>query len=213
LSYQQGNEEETMSDYDIPERLEELRAELRAERISYGELAELQDLVEHIDRDDVELLEAAGVPEHRFTKEQLEDLLNVETVLQHYRIAQIWTGLAEYPDDGEHTMAIDEAIEDPYSMDLGEEINSRMLEDVRNFCNAIRPILARAEVPEDGENLTAEQIGHDFSLTRNHHGAGFWDRGWGELGDELTDAAQSMGGAALSAYREDEADSWHFTME
>jgi hypothetical protein len=45
-------------------RLEYLRAELRAERISYGELAELQSLAEHIEPGDVELLEAAGVPEH-----------------------------------------------------------------------------------------------------------------------------------------------------
>lgn len=45
------------------DRLEYLRGELRAERISYGELAELQDLADEIDPDDVELLEAAGVPE------------------------------------------------------------------------------------------------------------------------------------------------------
>lgn len=45
------------------ERLEYLRVELRAERISYGELAELQSLAEYIEPGDVELLEAAGVPE------------------------------------------------------------------------------------------------------------------------------------------------------
>jgi hypothetical protein len=45
------------------ERLEYLRAELRAERISFGELLELQSLAKHIDPSDVELLEAAGVPE------------------------------------------------------------------------------------------------------------------------------------------------------
>ena len=44
-------------------RLEYLRGELRAERISYGELAELQDLAQYIAPGDVELLEAAGVPE------------------------------------------------------------------------------------------------------------------------------------------------------
>lgn len=44
-------------------RLEYLRGELRAERISYGELAELQSLAEYIDKDDVELREAAGIPE------------------------------------------------------------------------------------------------------------------------------------------------------
>lgn len=53
-----------MTKAEIEARLEELRAELRAERISYGELAELQGLAEHIDPGDVELLEAAGVPEH-----------------------------------------------------------------------------------------------------------------------------------------------------
>ena len=48
-------------------RLEYLRGELRGERISYGELMELQSLAEHIKPDDVELLEAAGVLE--FPKE------------------------------------------------------------------------------------------------------------------------------------------------
>jgi hypothetical protein len=47
----------------IKDRLEYLRGELRAERISYGEIAELQSLAEHIEPGDVELLEAAGVPE------------------------------------------------------------------------------------------------------------------------------------------------------
>jgi hypothetical protein len=44
-------------------RLEYLRGELRAERIGTSELHELQGLAEHIDPGDVELLEAAGVPE------------------------------------------------------------------------------------------------------------------------------------------------------
>jgi len=48
----------------IKQRLEYLREELRQERISYDELIELQSLVEHIDLSDVELLEAAGVPEN-----------------------------------------------------------------------------------------------------------------------------------------------------
>ena len=46
-------------------RLEYLRAELRAERISYYELAELQALADsgHVPPDDAEMREAAGVPE------------------------------------------------------------------------------------------------------------------------------------------------------
>lgn len=52
------------ADQDDPAaRLEYLRGELRAERISQDELIELADLAPHIDPDDVELLEPAGVPE------------------------------------------------------------------------------------------------------------------------------------------------------
>ena len=48
----------------MKERLEYLRQELRAERISYGELVELQSLAEYIDEGDVELLEASGIIEN-----------------------------------------------------------------------------------------------------------------------------------------------------
>jgi hypothetical protein len=47
----------------IKKRLEYLRKEIEAERISYLEIAELQCLAEFIDKDDVVLLEWAGVPE------------------------------------------------------------------------------------------------------------------------------------------------------
>ena len=50
---------------EIKQRLEYLRQELRHERISYGELFDLQSLADHISPGDVELLEAAGVPEHK----------------------------------------------------------------------------------------------------------------------------------------------------
>lgn len=47
----------------IKKRLEQIRQALRDQNISYGELAELQGLVEYIDFADVELLEPAGVKE------------------------------------------------------------------------------------------------------------------------------------------------------
>lgn len=36
-------------------------------------------------------------------------------------------------------------------------------------------------------NMTVKQAGHDFLLTRNHHGAGFWDRGLKSIGMELSE--------------------------
>ena len=52
-----------MTKQQINKKLEYLRGEIEAERISYGELAELQTLAEHIDPSDNLLLEWAGVPE------------------------------------------------------------------------------------------------------------------------------------------------------
>lgn len=37
------------------------------------------------------------------------------------------------------------------------------------------------------------QIGHDFWLTRNGHGTGFWDRGYGELGEKVSQIAREFG--------------------
>lgn len=38
------------------------------------------------------------------------------------------------------------------------------------------------------------QAGHDFALTRNHHGAGFWDGDWPkEAGERLTKASYAFG--------------------
>ncbi|MES2360006.1 MAG: hypothetical protein V4529_16825 [Gemmatimonadota bacterium] len=57
------------------ERLEELRAAIRAENISYGELAELQGMADQIPAGDLELLEWAGVPEFpEDTSTELEEL-------------------------------------------------------------------------------------------------------------------------------------------
>lgn len=53
-----------MKQLDIKKRLEYLRQELRLQRISYDELAELQSLAKYIEPEDIELLEAAGVPEN-----------------------------------------------------------------------------------------------------------------------------------------------------
>ena len=52
----------------IKNRLEYLREQIKAENISYGEIAELQGLAKYIEKGDVELLEWAGVKEKQGTK-------------------------------------------------------------------------------------------------------------------------------------------------
>lgn len=59
--------------------------------------------------------------------------------------------------------------------------------DIRDFLSSCDD----AGIPVDEYNDSS--VGHDFWLTRNRHGAGFWDRGW-EHGDELTKVAHTFGG-------------------
>lgn len=61
-------------------------------------------------------------------------------------------------------------LDDP---DVTDEID----DDCRGFCEGAWNLLA---------DLDAAQCGHDFYLTRNGHGAGFWDRGLGHVGSRLT---------------------------
>lgn len=52
----------------------------------------------------------------------------------------------------------------------------------------------------DARNWDSCQFGHDFWLTRNGHGAGFWDRGFPE-GAALTKAAKSFGSIDIYVFR------------
>lgn len=54
---------------------------------------------------------------------------------------------------------------------------------------------------DDVVGMDAGQMGHDLWLTQNGHGAGFWDRGLGEVGERLTDAAKAYGSADVYLLR------------
>lgn len=64
-----------------------------------------------------------------------------------------------------------------------------MLEECRDFIESNHADLAEHDDPS--------QAGHDFWLTRNSHGTGFWDRGLGKLGGRLSDAAKVYGSSEL----------------
>lgn len=60
--------------------------------------------------------------------------------------------------------------------------------DCARFLSMNAMDLTRYEI-SGGFPMPSEHAGHDFLLTRNGHGTGFWDRGLDELGDRLTVAA------------------------
>jgi hypothetical protein len=77
--------------------------------------------------------------------------------------------------------------------DIAPEALAAMRADVEAFERKATEILDTFE----DVDISAESFGHDFWLTRNRHGAGFWDRELGEAGDQLTAAAQAYGESYL----------------
>jgi hypothetical protein len=120
----------------------------------------------------------------------------VETVLEHYIAAALWSSTDESSEAG------GEPLDKNYTADdLAPEAREQMLADVVAFLQGCWGDTWE-EFSIDLTGIEPEQIGHDFWLTRNHHGAGFWDRGLGEAGDKLTTFAHTFGDCHL--YVEDD---------
>lgn len=72
--------------------------------------------------------------------------------------------------------------------DISPTTLKQMIVDCADFQTANAELLAE---------IDPGQAGHDFWLTRNHHGVGFWDRGLGVVGEQLTKAAHEYCGVDL----------------
>lgn len=130
---------------------------------------------------------------------QCEEILGIDAVTEAYLAAQLWTGILDFYTNtlefGGESLTADSVLDSVVTVEeLPEEIKTEAREDVEQFLSMVSPYL---KFWPNAAELTAEQLGHDFSLTRNHHGAGFWDRGLEELGAWLTRVAQSMGSSVI----------------
>ena len=63
---------------------------------------------------------------------------------------------------------------------------TKIIEDCAGFELLNKGLLNAAYLEDYSYN--PERAGHDFWLTRNGHGAGFWDRGLGDIGKKLSAA-------------------------
>lgn len=100
-------------------------------------------------------------------------------MLRAYLVCALWSSIDE---EGE-------------SLDSWADIDDINADTIRN---AARDVVAfRRLAGADLQGISPSQAGRDFWLTRNRHGAGFWDRGLGERGERLSDAARSFGSVAL----------------
>lgn len=124
--------------------------------------------------------------------------MNIDTFVKHYLITALW---AECAEDGT-------PLDDCFNLcDISPKCLVHAKEDCASFINQAGSLLNDAlefykengysNHPDcDGDDEAC--IAHDFLLTRNRHGVGFWDRGMPkELGQKLTALAQSFGEVSL----------------
>jgi hypothetical protein len=79
--------------------------------------------------------------------------------------------------------------------DIAPEAMAKIVADCERFQRECAALLAEAEYEGSRSRQWSKEelAGHDFWLTRCGHGVGFWDRGLGEVGDKLTEAAKKFG--------------------
>jgi hypothetical protein len=91
---------------------------------------------------------------------------------------------------------LDEALGERSLDDLDESAWEAALQDCDAFQQTNELALCAAYETTDSD-YSPRSAGIDFYLTRNGHGAGFWDRGLGSIGDELSKDAKPYGTADL----------------
>lgn len=88
----------------------------------------------------------------------------VSDFIDGYISALLWSSMV-YPSDGEPVNAD--------TFELSTAGRAKCESDCRAFCTKNEEIISQAiSLP----GYDASQAGHDFALTRNGHGAGYWDR-------------------------------------
>lgn len=91
-----------------------------------------------------------------------------------------------------------EPLDGLYSVDdIATEALAQIQADCASFQTANEELISLATSTDSPVMSNRERAAHDFCLTRNGHGAGFWDRDLGELGDQLSDAATAYGTQGL----------------
>ena len=128
----------------------------------------------------------------------IKDRHRIKIMAEHYIIAALW---ADAPEGTRPRVT--------------RQAKEKALTDCLAFCQACGPDVLRDVQRRHADGYGAHPdcgqafpefaaMGHDLWLTRNGHGAGFWDRKEleeGDLGDKLTAIAKGMKEVRFEFYR------------
>lgn len=116
----------------------------------------------------------------------------IASFIEGYLTAALWSSTDTLPGSLDESGEGETVNLDNYEWADGEseKLQAQCISFIHYAENAL---LEYSEKYKPNEHDVWECAGHDFGLTRNGHGVGFWDRGLGELGKRLTDASKAFG--------------------
>ena len=121
-------------------------------------------------------------------------MFKVKQFIRGYVVCALWSSTG--PDEPPHAC---DNLDDIFRVeDISPECRARMRADCLDFIRSNFDDLQEYSRRMGNADWSGEErAGHDFWLTRNGHGTGFWDRGLGDLGDRLSAAARVYRGVDL----------------
>jgi hypothetical protein len=196
------------------ESLGDLAETARAANMSYMQLANLFISADPMDRarawavygevwgwdniddsfDEITLADAEkryGLPPSKYSQTQsvpkVKEWDELDDFTRSYMTTALWSSNDESTPSGGYPM------DDNYDTDdISNETWNEMVKDCEDFQQAQAADLQLA-YNHPKVKYDESSAGHDFWLTRNGHGAGFWDRGLGTVGDRLSKASKPYG--------------------
>ena len=125
----------------------------------------------------------------KMSKGELLDSLDHDEFASQFIETALWSST---DDEGE-------PLDNLYSVeDFTKEALKSLISTAHDF-EAVNEDLLEEAYEATGQD--ASQAGHHFWLTKEGHGAGFWDGAWGDYGDRLTDLSRPYGSDYIYAYR------------
>jgi len=156
-----------------------------------------ETMAEHVDCD----LCAAGVTDAHYPESsEIEPEQPTERELADFTTGYLetlaWIGCYGGDHNGEslHDLTVDDLPADVVTESRGDCLDflAANLGDVREFCEIVGD-WSGTDSRGTGTYPAMNGAGGDFYLSRNGHGAGYFDRGAGKVGDRLQDAARVYG--------------------
>lgn len=127
-------------------------------------------------------------------------MINATEFINGYIEAAFWTTNMDHldPEGTGHAGALEDHFDsDDIDADAMAKIEGEclvfMVENLADLEAYEDACLNGTRVFDESKGSPSSYAGHDFWLTRNGHGAGFWDRGLEDLGDRLTEASKLAG--------------------